>query len=94
MEAKFKPRFLKDVQRIRKDTEVLTALARIIAQVKQATDLTEVANSKKLVRYRSRYRVKLYIDKKRDYRVGLYLKSGTVWFARLLPRKKIYEENW
>ena len=50
MEAKFKPRFLKDVQRIRKDTEALSALARIIAQVKAATDLTEVANSKKLAR--------------------------------------------
>jgi hypothetical protein len=94
MEARFKPRFLKDLKRVRKDAEVLTALAHIISQVKQADGIAEVANIKKLVRYRSRYRVKLHLDKRRDFRVGLYVKGNTVWFARLLHRRRIYEENW
>ncbi len=42
MEARFKPRFLKDLERVRKDAEVLTALAHIISQVKRAVGIAQL----------------------------------------------------
>ncbi len=94
MEVRFKPRFHKDIERLKNDPEALTALAKVIQQVEKAASTKDIANLKKLVKFRTRFRIKLILDKKRDYRIGLYIRGNTVWFARLLPRKMIYDKNW
>ena len=94
MELKFKPKFWRDINREKKDKELMSALDRIFTNVGRAASVNEINNIKSLEKFESRYRIKLFLDKKRDYRIGVYVRRNTVWFARLLPRKKVYEENW
>lgn len=94
MELRFKPKFWKDIQSVRHERQVMIALDKIFRQIEKAETLEEVQNCKPLEKFHSRYRIKLYIDKKRDYRIGIYLHKKSVWFARFLHRRKIYEENW
>lgn len=94
MDVKFKPRFLKDLSPLKSDKELIFSLGKIIQQIEKARNISEIGNLKKLESFESRYRIKIYFDKKRDYRVGMYIKGKTVWFARLLHRRKIYNENW
>jgi len=94
METRFKPKFWKDIQKVKNDKEVVIALSKIFLQVENSKDINEINNIKKLIHYQSRFRIKLYFDKKRDYRIGLYIQGKTVWFARFLTRRKIYDENW
>jgi len=94
METKFKPKFWRDIQKVKSDKEVVTALAKVFRQVENANNINEISNIKKLIQYQTRFRIKLFFDKKRDYRIGIYIQGTTVWFARFLPRRKIYQENW
>ena len=94
MELKFKPKFWKDIQPLRREKQVMRAMNHIFEQVEKAEKIEKVNNCKPLEKFQSRYRIKLYIDKRRDYRVGIYVHKKTVWFARFLHRRKIYEENW
>ena len=94
MEIRFKPKFWKDIQKVKNDKEVVTALDKVFSNVEKAKTIQEINNIKKLDYYQTRFRIKIYFDKKRDFRIGLYIMGNTVWFAGFLPRKKIYEENW
>ena len=94
MELKLKPKFWKDIQAVKGDKQIMSALGRIFGQIETAKTIEDVSNCKALRKFDSRYRVKLYLDRKRDYRIGIYLHKNTVWFARFLHRRKIYEENW
>lgn len=94
MELRFKPRFWKDINKVKNDKEVVTALGKIFNQVEKAKKTDEITNIVKLKKYESRFRIKLLFDKRRDYRIGLYIHGNTVWFARFLHRRKVYSENW
>ena len=94
MQSKFKPKFWKDITGLKNDREVMGALEKVFINVEKAKSINEINNIKQLEKFKARYRIKLMLDKKRDYRIGVYIHSKTVWFARLLLRKKIYEENW
>lgn len=94
MEIRFKPKFWRDIQKVKNDKEVVTALAKVFHQVENAKNINEINNIKKLINYQTRYRIKLYFDRRRDFRIGLYVQGTTVWFTRFLHRRKIYEENW
>jgi len=94
MVVRFKPRFWKDIIKLKNDAEVITATGKVITQVEKAENISQIDNLKKLIRYETRFRIKVFLDKKRSYRMGLYIKGNTVWFARMLHRSKIYEENW
>lgn len=72
----------------------MSALYKIFMNVERAESQNEINNIKQLAKFDSRFRIKLSLDKKRDYRLGLYIHGKTVWFARFLHRKKIYEKNW
>ncbi len=72
----------------------MSALYKIFINVEKAESEDEINNIKQLEKFASRYRIKLSLDKKRDYRIGLYIHGKSVWFARFLHRKKIYEKNW
>ena len=94
MLSKFKPKFWKDINKVKNDKEVMSSLYKILTNVEKAESEAEINNIKSLEKFDSRYRIKLFLDKKRDYRLGLYIHGKTVWFARFLHRKKIYEKNW
>lgn len=72
----------------------MSALYRIFMNVEKAESVGGIYSIKQLVKFKSRYRIRLSIDKKRDYRIGLYIHGRMVWYARFLHRSKIYEENW
>ena len=91
---KFKPKFWKDITRLKDDREIMMALHKIFLNVEKAKSINEINNIKQLEKFNARYRIKLKFDKKKDYRIGIYLHGKTLWFARFLNRNKIYEENW
>ncbi len=94
MDLKFKPKFWKDINKEKNDKELMSALDKIFLNVEKAESVSKINNIKPLQKFESRYRIKLVLDKKRDFRIGVYIHKNTVWFARLLPRKKVYKENW
>ena len=94
MRVKFKPKFWKDINREKNDKELMSALYKVFSNVEKAETLAAINNIKQLEKFESRFRIKLFIDKKRDFRIGLYIHRKTVWFARFLHRKKVYEANW
>jgi len=94
MVLKFKPQFWKDINKLKEDKEVMSLLYRIFRNVDNAKGISQIHHIKPLVKFESRYRIKLFLDKKRDYRVGVFVHKNTVWFARFLHRMKIYEEHW
>jgi len=94
MVVRFKPKFWKDINKVKRDREVVAALGKIIKQVEKTKTTDEIANVKQLTKYKTRFRIKLQFDKRRDFRIGLYVRGNTVWFARFLHRRNIYEENW
>lgn len=67
---------------------------KVFTNVEKAQNEDEINNIKQLEKFESRYRIKIVLSKKRDYRIGLYIHGKTAWFARFLHRKKIYEKNW
>ena len=94
MEFRFKPKFWKDIHKVKHDKQVMSALDKIFKNVDKAEGTDEINNIKAFEKFEARFRIKLFLDKKRDYRIGVYIHKRTVWFARFLHRRKIYEENW
>ena len=47
METKFKPKFWRDIQKVKNDKEVVTALAKIFRQVENANNINEISSIKK-----------------------------------------------
>ena len=94
MQSRFKPKFWKDINKVKNDKELMSALYKIFMNVEKAESQNKINHIKQLEKFDSRCRIKLSLDKKRDYRIGLYIHGKTVWFVRFLHRKKIYEKNW
>jgi hypothetical protein len=78
MEIRFKPKFWKDIQSVSHDKQIMIALDRIFKNAEEAEKIEEIQNCKPLEKFRSRYRIKLFLDKKRDYRIGIYLHKKSV----------------
>lgn len=91
MDLKFKPKFFRDTRKI-KDKDMQDAIAKTILNIKSAKDISHIYNLKKLGKYVVHYRVKIKLDEKRDYRMGLVIRGKIVYFHRCLPRTKVYEE--
>ena len=94
MVLRFKPKFWKDIQKLKNDRQIMSALDKIFTNVEKADSTDAINNIKQLEKFEARFRIKLTLDKKRDYRAGLYIHKNIVWFARFLHRNKIYEKNW
>ena len=94
MQSRFKPKFWRDIQKVKDDKELMSAVYRVFTNIENAETPRDIHNIKQLVKFKSRYRVKLSLDKKRDYRIGLYIHGRSVWFTRFLHRSKIYDKNW
>lgn len=78
-------------KRFEKDTEKELSgtrqreLADIIEQLREAKQLTDVANLKKLTGYKTAYRIKFG-----DFRIGFLFENDTVTLSRVMNRKEIY----
>ena len=94
MVLKFKPKFWKDIQKLKNDRQIMSALDKIFSNIENANSPEGINNIKQLEKFEARFRIKLTIDKKRDYRIGLYIHKNTVWLSRFLHRRKVYEDNW
>ena len=86
MKVEFLASFAKDMNRIRQNN-VKLAIEKLISTTEAAEKLNMIPHLKKLSGHKSAYRIKLG-----DYRVGIFVVSGCVEFARLLHRKDIYRE--
>ena len=94
MQSRFKPKFWRDINKVKHDKELMSVLYRIFTNIENSETVRDIHNIKQLVNFKSRYRIRLSLDNKRDYRIGLYIHGKAVWFARFLHRNKIYDENW
>ncbi|ANV86740.1 MULTISPECIES: type II toxin-antitoxin system RelE family toxin [Cyanophyceae] len=84
MEILFESRFQKDLKKI-KDKKIRQKAKEVILQCKQAGQLNEINNLKKMQGYQTFYRIRLG-----DYRIGIELSENTLIFTRFLHRKEIY----
>lgn len=84
METYFEASFEKDLKKLR-DRNALQTVKEIIAEVKQAKTIRDIAHVKKLKGYDTYYRIRFG-----KYRIGLELTNDTVIFTRCLHRKDLY----
>jgi mRNA interferase RelE/StbE len=84
MIIEFKKSFEKDLLNIL-DADLYQRIQQVIAEVETAENLREISNVKKLQGEADYYRIRVG-----DYRVGIKLNDGVVYFVRILHRKEIY----
>ena len=77
--------FTKQVAKL-KDKKLLAALKTHLEALNAAEDISQVANVKKLVGYKSYYRLRI-----QDYRLGIQVVEKTATLACLYHRKDIYK---
>ncbi len=85
MNIKFESKFEKDLKLI-KDRNLLSRLKQIILNCKQAENLAQINNLKKLQGYENLYRIRLG-----NYRLGIEVVENELIFTRFLHRKDIYK---
>ena len=85
MKVIFLSKFSKDIDKIKlqavKDDIIAT-----ITEVENATKATDIKNLKKLVGFKTAYRIRIG-----EYRIGIYIVKDTVEFARIAHRKDVYK---
>ena len=84
MVTEFTRHFLKDLDKLNQ-AAVKKDIADIILKVKEATNLSEIQNLKKLKSHSIAYRIR-----SGDYRIGLFIENNIVEFSRIAHRKDIY----
>ena len=84
MKTAFQSSFAKDLRSIN-NRDLHHRVTELIQTVEQAADLSEIPNLKRLRAAGSYYRVRVG-----EYRVGLFVRGGVVYFVRCLHRKEIY----
>ena len=68
MVLRFKPKFYKDYDKIKNDRAKIL-LAGILQHIERAKGITEIGALVKLTEYETRYKIRITINKKDDYRV-------------------------
>lgn len=85
MQVEFLSKFLKDLDSINQKSVRLN-IAKLIEQAEASDGLSDIPNLKKLVGFKSAYRVRIG-----DYRVGFFYEAKKIIFARVVHRKDIYD---
>ena len=85
MQVEFLSKFSKDLDSISQKS-VKSNIVKLIMLVESVHALHEIPNLKKLVGFKSAYRVRIG-----DYRVGFFFENNKVLFARAVHRKDIYK---
>ena len=84
MDVLFEASFAKDLKRIR-DKQLRQRIQKVIEASKEANDLGDIQNLKKMQSYDTFYRIRLS-----DYRIGVEITAEAIIFVRILHLKDIY----
>jgi len=84
MKVEFLKKFLRDIDKITNSKDKKNLFG-IIEAVKSTDSLSEISGIKKLKGFDDAYRIRCG-----DYRIGVFIESETVLFARVAHRKEIY----
>ncbi len=85
MNVLFTARFHKDISKIT-DDDLLERVALVIEDLENAHNLSIISNVKKMKGYSGYFRIRIG-----DYRLGIYLKKGSIFIQRFAHRKNIYD---
>ena len=91
MELRYRPKFRRDLLHLKGKAEINERVYSIIKQIKKAGSIAEIPGYKALDAYETRFRIKIKISAKEDYRLGFILKGGTLWAERILSRSDFYK---
>jgi mRNA-degrading endonuclease RelE of RelBE toxin-antitoxin system len=84
MNIEYLAKFSKDLDKITLQA-TKNAILNVIEEVRQANRIGDIKNVKKLVGYKTAYRIRVG-----EYRIGFFYENDTVIFARIASRKDIY----
>jgi len=84
MQIQFLSKFNRDLDRIHLKG-AKKGILNVIEEIKSADSIHQINNIKKLIGFKSAYRIRVG-----DYRIGIFVDGNTVEFARVLNRKEIY----
>ncbi len=84
MKTEFKTSFLKAIKKI-EDNQLKSNIANTIRNVESAENLKQIINLKKLKGFKEFYRIRIG-----NYRIGIKIEAGTVFFVDIDHRKNIY----
>ena len=85
MRVQYLSKFSKDLDKINLPA-VKKSILNVIEEVKAADSFNQVGNVKKLVGFKSAYRIRVG-----QYRIGVFVEKNLVQFARIAHRKDIYK---
>ena len=85
MEIIYLRSFLNDIKKI-KNEKVKKKIKAYILEIKAAENIDQIQNIKKLRGYKIAYRAKFG-----DYRLGIYIETNRIEFARFIKRNDIYK---
>jgi len=86
MKVEFKKSFLKELKKLQ-SKKLKNSIAECIIQVESAERISDIKNLKKLNGYDVYYRIRVS-----DYRIGLKIEGGIVFFVVFEHRKEIYKK--
>lgn len=85
MRVQYLSKFSKDLDKINLPA-VKNSILNVIEEVKAADSINQIRNVKKLVGFKSAYRIRVG-----QYRIGVFVEKNLVQFARIAHRKDIYK---
>lgn len=85
MKVQYLSQFSKDLDKINLPA-VKKSILNVIEEVKAANSINQIANVKKLVGFKSAYRIRVG-----QYRIGVFVEKNLMQFARIAHRKDIYK---
>lgn len=85
VKIKFEAKFAKDLRAVR-DQKLLNKIKATIDECKQANNLSELNQVKKMHGYDHFYRIRLG-----EYRIGIEVLGDELVFVRFLHRKEVYK---
>ena len=91
MELRFRPKFRRDLLKLKGKEKLNNKVYSIIRQIKSARSISKIPGHKHLDQYKTRFRIKIKISEKDNYRMGLIIKGKTIWAERILPRPDFYK---
>lgn len=91
MELKFRPRFNRDLLKLKGKKELNERIHSLIKLIKSAQNISELPGHKFLDKYKTRLRIKIKLNTKENYRMGLIVKGNAIWAERILPRPDFYK---
>lgn len=82
--------FGRDIGKV-KNKKLRLALSDKIRQIETAKDVSFITGIKLLRGYSHHYRIVVKTETE-SYRIGAIIRGETVWLARFLPRKTVYQQ--